>query len=65
MGPPDALRERSAKLDAPPSTPARCRRYVDRFAAAGCDELVLLPCDPDPAQVDLLTDALVARRAPQ
>jgi hypothetical protein len=41
------------------------RRYVDRFAAAGCDELVLLPCDPDPAQVDLLTDALVARRAPQ
>ena len=28
------------------------------FEAAGCDELVLFPCDADPAQVDLLADAL-------
>jgi len=34
------------------------RGYVDAFAAAGCGELVLFPCDPDPAQVDLLADAL-------
>jgi len=29
---------------------------VGEFAAAGCDELVLLPCDPDLGQVDLLAD---------
>jgi alkanesulfonate monooxygenase SsuD/methylene tetrahydromethanopterin reductase-like flavin-dependent oxidoreductase (luciferase family) len=34
------------------------RAYVDGFAAAGCDELILFPCDPDAAQVDLLADAL-------
>jgi hypothetical protein len=32
--------------------------YIDAFAAAGCDELVLFPCDPDPQQVDLLADAI-------
>jgi alkanesulfonate monooxygenase SsuD/methylene tetrahydromethanopterin reductase-like flavin-dependent oxidoreductase (luciferase family) len=32
--------------------------YVDAFAEAGCDELVLFPCDPDPEQVDLLADAV-------
>jgi alkanesulfonate monooxygenase SsuD/methylene tetrahydromethanopterin reductase-like flavin-dependent oxidoreductase (luciferase family) len=32
--------------------------YVQGFADAGCDELVLFPCDPDPEQVDLLADAL-------
>ena len=37
---------------------ATVKGYVDGFAAAGCDELVLFPCDPDPAQVDLLADAL-------
>ena len=34
------------------------RGYVAAFEAAGCDELVLFPCDADPAQVDLLADAL-------
>ena len=34
------------------------RRYVEEFAAAGCDEAVFFPCDPDPGQVDLLADAL-------
>ena len=32
--------------------------YVQGFADAGCDELILIPCDPDPAQVDLLADAI-------
>ena len=32
--------------------------YVQGFAAAGCDELILFPCNPDPGQVDLLADAL-------
>lgn len=39
---------------------AAVRERVDAFAAAGCDELVLFPCDPDPAQVDLLADSLAA-----
>jgi alkanesulfonate monooxygenase SsuD/methylene tetrahydromethanopterin reductase-like flavin-dependent oxidoreductase (luciferase family) len=33
--------------------------YVEAFRQAGCDELVLFPCDPDPAQVDLLADAVL------
>ena len=33
-------------------------RYVRGFSDAGCDELILFPCDPDPGQVDLLADAL-------
>jgi alkanesulfonate monooxygenase SsuD/methylene tetrahydromethanopterin reductase-like flavin-dependent oxidoreductase (luciferase family) len=33
-------------------------RYVQGFSDAGCDELVLFPCDPDPGQVDLLADAI-------
>jgi alkanesulfonate monooxygenase SsuD/methylene tetrahydromethanopterin reductase-like flavin-dependent oxidoreductase (luciferase family) len=37
---------------------ATVRGYVDAFAEAGCDELVLFPCDPDPGQVDLLAEAL-------
>jgi alkanesulfonate monooxygenase SsuD/methylene tetrahydromethanopterin reductase-like flavin-dependent oxidoreductase (luciferase family) len=35
------------------------KQYVQGFAAAGCDELVLFPCSPDPAQVDLLADAVL------
>jgi alkanesulfonate monooxygenase SsuD/methylene tetrahydromethanopterin reductase-like flavin-dependent oxidoreductase (luciferase family) len=31
--------------------------YIDAFAEAGCDELILFPCSNDPAQVDLLADA--------
>jgi alkanesulfonate monooxygenase SsuD/methylene tetrahydromethanopterin reductase-like flavin-dependent oxidoreductase (luciferase family) len=42
---------------------ATIRQYVEGFAAAGCDELVLFPCDPDPAQVDLLADAIGPRQA--
>ena len=34
------------------------RENVEAFAAAGCDELIFFPCDPDPEQVDLLADAL-------
>jgi alkanesulfonate monooxygenase SsuD/methylene tetrahydromethanopterin reductase-like flavin-dependent oxidoreductase (luciferase family) len=38
--------------------PEAIRERIAGFAAAGCDELVLFPCDPDPAQVDLLADAI-------
>ena len=34
------------------------RENVRAFEAAGCDELIFFPCDPDPDQVDLLADAL-------
>jgi alkanesulfonate monooxygenase SsuD/methylene tetrahydromethanopterin reductase-like flavin-dependent oxidoreductase (luciferase family) len=34
------------------------RGYVQGFADAGCDELILFPCDTDPGQVDLLADAI-------
>jgi alkanesulfonate monooxygenase SsuD/methylene tetrahydromethanopterin reductase-like flavin-dependent oxidoreductase (luciferase family) len=37
---------------------ATVKQYVEGFAAAGCDELVMFPCDPDPEQVDLLADAV-------
>ena len=36
--------------------------YVRGFSDAGCDELILFPCDPDPGQVDLLADAIAGRR---
>jgi alkanesulfonate monooxygenase SsuD/methylene tetrahydromethanopterin reductase-like flavin-dependent oxidoreductase (luciferase family) len=32
--------------------------YVRGFSEAGCDELILFPCDPDPGQVDLLAEAI-------
>ncbi|MGD9737349.1 MAG: LLM class flavin-dependent oxidoreductase [Solirubrobacterales bacterium] len=31
--------------------------YLQAFADVGCDELILFPSHPDPAQVDLLADA--------
>ena len=34
------------------------KQYVQAFTAVGCDELILFPCSPDPAQVDLLADAV-------
>ena len=37
---------------------ATVEQYVQVFSEAGCDELVLIPCDPDPGQVDLLADAI-------
>jgi alkanesulfonate monooxygenase SsuD/methylene tetrahydromethanopterin reductase-like flavin-dependent oxidoreductase (luciferase family) len=39
---------------------ATVRENVRAFAAAGCDELIFFPCDPDPDQVDRLADALAA-----
>jgi alkanesulfonate monooxygenase SsuD/methylene tetrahydromethanopterin reductase-like flavin-dependent oxidoreductase (luciferase family) len=38
--------------------PEAVRGAVQGFAEAGCDELVIFPCDPDPGQVDLLADTL-------
>jgi alkanesulfonate monooxygenase SsuD/methylene tetrahydromethanopterin reductase-like flavin-dependent oxidoreductase (luciferase family) len=34
------------------------RGYVDAFDKAGCGELVMIPCDPDPGQVDQLAESL-------
>ena len=34
------------------------RQYVEAFEQAGCDELILFPSSSDPAQVDLLADAV-------
>jgi alkanesulfonate monooxygenase SsuD/methylene tetrahydromethanopterin reductase-like flavin-dependent oxidoreductase (luciferase family) len=34
------------------------RQYAQAFESVGCDELIFVPCDPDPGQVDLLADAL-------
>jgi alkanesulfonate monooxygenase SsuD/methylene tetrahydromethanopterin reductase-like flavin-dependent oxidoreductase (luciferase family) len=39
--------------------PDAIKERIAGFAAAGCDELILFPCDPDPAQVDRLA-AVVA-----
>jgi len=35
------------------------KAYVQGFAEAGCDELVLFPSSADPGQVDLLADAVL------
>ena len=37
---------------------ATVRAHVQGFTEAGCDEFLLFPCDADPAQVDLLADAI-------
>jgi len=37
--------------------PDTVKGYLEAFEAAGCDELLLFPCSPDPEQVDLLADA--------
>jgi alkanesulfonate monooxygenase SsuD/methylene tetrahydromethanopterin reductase-like flavin-dependent oxidoreductase (luciferase family) len=39
------------------TTPDAVRSLVTGWAQAGCDELVLLPCAPDPEQVHLLAGA--------
>lgn len=31
--------------------------YLQAFESAGCDELILFPCNPDPEQVDMLAEA--------
>jgi alkanesulfonate monooxygenase SsuD/methylene tetrahydromethanopterin reductase-like flavin-dependent oxidoreductase (luciferase family) len=38
---------------------ATVQAYVQAFSDAGCDELIMIPCDPDPGQVDLLADAVL------
>ena len=38
-------------------------QYIQAFSDAGCDELILFPCDADPGQVDLLADAAAAKMA--
>jgi alkanesulfonate monooxygenase SsuD/methylene tetrahydromethanopterin reductase-like flavin-dependent oxidoreductase (luciferase family) len=37
---------------------ATVKQYAAAFAEAGCDELIFMPCSPDPGQVDLLADAV-------
>lgn len=39
------------------TSPEQVQDAVSAFADAGCDELILFPCDPDPGQVDQLADA--------
>jgi alkanesulfonate monooxygenase SsuD/methylene tetrahydromethanopterin reductase-like flavin-dependent oxidoreductase (luciferase family) len=39
-------------------SPEAVKAATDGFAAAGCDELILFPCDPSLDQVDLLADAV-------
>ena len=48
----------SAIADSAATDADTVRGYVQGFAEAGCDELILFPCDPDPGQVDLLADVL-------
>jgi alkanesulfonate monooxygenase SsuD/methylene tetrahydromethanopterin reductase-like flavin-dependent oxidoreductase (luciferase family) len=40
------------------TTPDQVAQRVAEFARAGCDELILLPCAGDLAQVDLLAEAM-------
>jgi hypothetical protein len=40
------------------TSPGAVRGAVEAFAGAGCDELILFPCSPDIAQVDLLAEAV-------
>jgi alkanesulfonate monooxygenase SsuD/methylene tetrahydromethanopterin reductase-like flavin-dependent oxidoreductase (luciferase family) len=42
------------------STPQAVVSFVKGYADAGCDEVVLFPAVSDPAQLDLLADALTA-----
>lgn len=43
------------------TTPRALADAAAAYAEAGCDELVLLPCDADPRQLTLLADALRER----
>lgn len=40
------------------ASPAEIRSLVEQYGAAGCDELIFMPCASDPGQVNLLTDAV-------
>lgn len=39
-------------------TPEQIAARIAEMAQAGCDELILFPCDPEPDQVDLLAELL-------
>ena len=39
-------------------TPEEIRTRVDAFTRVGCDEMIILPTNPDPTQIDLLAEAL-------
>jgi alkanesulfonate monooxygenase SsuD/methylene tetrahydromethanopterin reductase-like flavin-dependent oxidoreductase (luciferase family) len=39
-------------------TPEMVRGYIAAFEQSGCDELILDPCSSDPAQVELLAEAV-------
>lgn len=43
--------------DSAATDPDTVGQYVQSFAGAGCDELILFPCSTDPEQVDLLAKA--------
>jgi alkanesulfonate monooxygenase SsuD/methylene tetrahydromethanopterin reductase-like flavin-dependent oxidoreductase (luciferase family) len=45
-------------IDAAAKDADSVKGYRDAFAATGCDELILFPASPDPAQVELLAEAL-------
>jgi alkanesulfonate monooxygenase SsuD/methylene tetrahydromethanopterin reductase-like flavin-dependent oxidoreductase (luciferase family) len=42
------------------TTPDRLRAVVAEYSGAGCDELVLFPCTPEPEQVDLLAKEVLS-----
>jgi len=54
------LGEETAKFiaDSAAKDAGTVRQYIGAFEAAGCDELILFPSSGDPAQVDLLADAV-------
>jgi alkanesulfonate monooxygenase SsuD/methylene tetrahydromethanopterin reductase-like flavin-dependent oxidoreductase (luciferase family) len=45
-------------------TPELVRQLVEAYRAAGCDELIVLPCHTDLEQIDLLAGILTSSSAP-
>jgi alkanesulfonate monooxygenase SsuD/methylene tetrahydromethanopterin reductase-like flavin-dependent oxidoreductase (luciferase family) len=45
------------------ATEDMARQYVEEFESVGCDELFMFPASKDPAQVDLLAEAVQPDRA--
>lgn len=53
--------ETAARLAAEALTdPAAIRKAIAAYQDAGCDELIFSPCDPDPGQIGMLSDAVTA-----
>jgi alkanesulfonate monooxygenase SsuD/methylene tetrahydromethanopterin reductase-like flavin-dependent oxidoreductase (luciferase family) len=46
-----------------PTTAAELSREIDRLAATGCDDVVLLPCSTDLTQVARVADAVESTRS--